>query len=141
MWSVNIESIIADATPGVAQVTYVYSNDDGSNRTKTIVERISDPTSLNQIAIYGINELNRVDAIAALITNPPLGVIDLSQPQPTQEQLDQQTYNQQRQDLIQAQQDLSLGLITQDDFNAQQAIVVTAKTNIGIKQTINPIKQ
>src|SRR3990167_6601768 len=93
MWIANITAVASDEIASIAKVTIEYS--DGV-RNKIITERISDPDSIKKIVLDGINELNRIDAINELIANPPVGEVDLSIPQPTQEQLDEQAYQQKK---------------------------------------------
>jgi hypothetical protein len=124
MWTASITSISADATNSIADVTIVYSDGD---REKTVTERISDPDSIKQIVSNGLKELNRVDKIADLIANPPLGEVDFGQTEQTQEQIDAQAYQTKRQALIQAKQDLDIGLIDQETFETKVADVQTLK--------------
>jgi hypothetical protein len=67
LWSVSVASITADAVPGIAAVTFAYTCEDG--RSKTVTERISDPTSISLIGANGVKELTRIDDIAVLIAN------------------------------------------------------------------------
>ncbi len=125
MWSVQIKSIEQDPVPFIAKVTFEYSHTDG--RKQEIVERISDPSAYTRIAKNGVNELERKDAINAFIANPPLGAIDFTPPQQTQDQIDAQVFSQKRQALIQAKQDLDIGLIDQTTYDASLAEVSALK--------------
>jgi hypothetical protein len=116
MWKASIRSVLSDATPSVAQVTIEYAD---GERVKTVVERISDPNSIKQIALNGLKELNRADDIASLIANPTLGELDFSTPGPTQGEIEKQTYEQKRRELIQVKQDLDLGLINQTTYETK----------------------
>lgn len=115
MYTAKIISITADQTPGVAQVTFVYSN--GVDEDKKITERVSDPNTYKSIAANAINELNRLENVKSFIENPPIGVIDFSVPQPTDEQIALQNYNSKKQQLITAKQDLDLELLSQQDYD------------------------
>jgi hypothetical protein len=112
MWKATITDVKKDEVASVADVTITYSNDDG--RSEVVTERISDPNSLSQVVSNGLNELNRVDAIATLVATPPIGEVVLPQPVvPTQAASDWQSYNTQKQTLITMKQNLDLGLVTQ----------------------------
>jgi hypothetical protein len=134
MWKANIKQVFASDTPSVASVQIDYVNDDG--RKETRYERISDPNSIKSIAQNGINELNRIDAITAFLANPPLGALDLTSPILTQEEINQNTLTDQRQILIQAKQDLDLGLIDQATYDNQLSSVVAVKTSLATKAII-----
>lgn len=115
MWKANIQSVATDQTASIANVTIKYINDDG--RTKTVTERVSEPSAVAKIASDGLRELNRIDTITEFISNPVLGEVDFALPTPTQEELDKQTYQQKRQELISLKQDLDLGLIDQTTYD------------------------
>ncbi len=136
MWTASITKVEQDPTPNVASVTFQYDNDDG-RKPIIVVERISDPKTIKQMAFNGVTALTNADDIADLIANPSLGPVDLT-PQPTQDQLDQATYQQQRAALIQAKQDLDIGLLTQEDFDSQLSTVQTIKSNIVVKTQLKP---
>lgn len=115
MWTSNIISVEADDVSGIAKITFRYVHFDG--RVKDIVERISEPDSVKKIASDGLRELNRIDAIADLISNPPLGEIDFSIPSLNQEQIEEKKYIEKRNKLIQLKQDLDLKLIDEETYN------------------------
>jgi hypothetical protein len=131
MWKAAILKVEADPDAQVARVTFLYSSDDG--RTVTVTERVSDPDSLTQIAGNAVSELSRLDAVASLIANPPLGDVDTDPPQPTEDDIVQAQYFEQRRLLIQMKQDLDLGLVTQDDYSAQLNSAVSMKPVTQIK--------
>ncbi len=135
MWTGNKKSIIADPVPGIFVMTVTYT--DGQN-TQEITDRYSDPNeqTIKKIISDKINELNRIDAVNALIANPTLGPVDLTPPQPTQEQLDENAYNQQRQQLIQSKQDLDLGLIQQSDYDS---LLQDTQTKLNTVKTIKKV--
>jgi hypothetical protein len=108
--------------PNVPILTFVFDN--GIQIVEDIERGLYTMDSIVNYCREKINILKTEDAILEqqkeindFMANPPLGVIDTSFPQPTQEELDQEAYQIQREALILAKQDLDLGLITQDDYN------------------------
>lgn len=121
MWKAIIKSVEADSTPSVAKVAFVYSE---GKRTKEVLERISNPTSIKRIAQNAIDELNRIDMIKELVEKPTLGEIDFTPPAPPDTSKD---YNFQRQALITMKQDLDLGIVSQADYDKQLELVISLK--------------
>jgi hypothetical protein len=74
MWTATITAVAADKTPGVAVVTLEYSD---GHQTIVRTERVSDPGSVVGIARNAVSELERIDALAAFVENPPLGSVEL----------------------------------------------------------------
>jgi hypothetical protein len=81
------------------------------------MNRISEPESIKKIALDGLRELERIDAVKALVENPKLGLLDFTVPEPTQEEVDRQIYEEKRMGLIRLKQDLELGLIDQKVYD------------------------
>lgn len=130
MWSVKITHISDDEEPNTARVSFHYTHTDG--RTVTKIERVHEPSSLMQIARDGLRERERQDAIAALIAMDP-ATIDLTPPEPTPEQIARNEYEMKRQRLIQARQDLELGLISQAEVDDLVTEAVSAKPTLEVK--------
>jgi hypothetical protein len=107
---------------GQINATVKYSN--GSGKATTDSFSVSSYEDLkNQVR-------PKVAALNLVLSDPlPLGLIDLAAPiptpppAPTADQLAQQTYQQKRMDLIQAKQDLGLGIIDQPTYDAKLAEV------------------
>lgn len=74
MWTASITAVAKDTQAEVALVTFRYTD---GKRAIDITERVSDPDSLVQIATNATRELDRIDAIDALVANPPLGEIEI----------------------------------------------------------------
>lgn len=91
MWKAKITSIKSDPSANVALTSFQYYHTDG--RTKDITERISNPDSIQEIVFNGIRELERVDSINNLISNPTIGDVVIPTPvQPTQAEKDLQNF-------------------------------------------------
>ena len=119
MWTAKIIKVEADSMEGTANVTYEYTSDD--SRKLSIVEKISDASSIKRIAVMGIAELERKDSIASLIANPPIGEVD------TKPEVNPGTnYQKKRSALIMAKQDLEIGLISNEQY---QTILTDVKNS------------
>ncbi len=127
MWKAKINSIERTVDGGkeisMANVEYEYFHDDG--RSKIVVERISEPTSINQIAMNAIKELERVDAVADLINNPIIGEIEFTRELTPEEQSQLEEQNK-RAKLIGLKNDFDIKLIDQTEYEAK---VLTVKTS------------
>lgn len=114
-WTANIKSVSSDPTAPVAKVEIEYID---GERKKIVVERISEPSSITKIVSDGIRELTRIDEVASLIANPPIGEVkvNLTPPEPTAEKVALQEYQQARQNLKLLKEDLDLGLIGEAEY-------------------------
>jgi hypothetical protein len=74
MWTATITAVTADKVAGVANVTFEYTD---GQQTIVRTERVSDPGSVLGIARNAIGELERLEAVAAFVADPPLGLIEL----------------------------------------------------------------
>ena len=113
-------------TATITQVIRDYENDKMANVTVSYTDdlkviekvyRISDPKYLKQIIRDQIADLERNDALNELITNPPLGVIDVSTPTtPTPNSIEILT-EQKRGNLRALKNDFEIGLISKEEYN------------------------
>ncbi len=113
MWKVKINSISASDTVGIVVVELEYFN---GERSKVVYERVGDKEAIRSIAQSGVNALNKIDDVQDLLDNPPLGEIEFTTAL-SPEAIEKQDYETKRQKLVQAKQDLELGLIKQDIFD------------------------
>jgi len=117
MWKTNIKSVVRDeGKSDIAKVTFEYVHTDG--RKHEVTERVSEPSSIKTIAQNAMRELQRKDDIENLISNPTLGEIVFSTP-PTQEELDKAAYIQQVEELRLLKEQVSLGLVTETEYQAK----------------------
>lgn len=125
MWlkKYEIVSVVADPTPNMAVYTLRYFNEKGG--TVDRVERTGDPSTLNQLAMRNIADLERIDAINTAISTPPLGEVDLTPVPLTPEQIHERELIQKKNELSQASTDLKLGVITDAEY---QTILAEYKT-------------
>ncbi len=120
MWTPSITRVEQNGEN--VSVTFLYTSDD--NRTETIVEaNVSDPNSLKQIAKSHIADLDRKDALLALVANPPLGVIDLLPMPPSDDEKALEDYNKGIFQLAELQKQLDLKQIDQQTFDDAAAAV------------------
>ncbi len=131
MWQVEITEVKASPNePSMASITFHYSHTDGRNET-IIENNISDAGSLKILAKDHILNLEaidkRKDSIINLIANPPLGPLSL-----TGNQSKDIAYKIARNDLLDAEKDLSLGLIDQAKFDEIKATTIGAKSAAGL---------
>jgi len=136
MWTVSISTGVNPSNQQIFSLTYTDSK-------RTVVDSflLDSYVSADNVAAMAdarISQLTLNDGYLASIVPGPITPAPLPVVEPTQDQLDQQAYDQQRQDLLQAQQDVSLGLITQDDFDNQLSTVQTIKTNLANKKQVTP---
>jgi hypothetical protein len=144
MWTAEIKQVSrSSANPlCVVQVSILF--DDGSDRRHTINENFSN-TSSDALKTYCRQRIAQLEAIDAFVSAPPLGPLDLEvkkpEPvEPTEEQIAAQKYAQEKQALIQAKQELDLGLLTEEEFAAQLELVKTSKAAVAIVTTAEAIK-
>lgn len=117
MWNAKITKIEKDDKAEVAQITFEYVHTDG--RKKEVIERVSDPNSIKSIAQNAVKELERIDAINALVANPTLGEISFASPQPTAEDLVKQAEAQKIEELRSLKEQVSLGLVTETEYQTK----------------------
>ena len=125
MWTASISNVVKDPVAEMARVTINFINDDG--RSRSIIERISEPSHLKRIVSDGIREMNRRDEIRQLILAPPIGTVNLTSPPPTVADLAMRAYGNKRQELINKKQDLDLGLCMQAEYDILKAETLSLK--------------
>lgn len=78
MYQAEVISVVANGTSGVFKVTISYSKEDVF--VKSCEYRLSEPSTIRQIALNEIQELERIDRVNALVADPSsvLGPITLS---------------------------------------------------------------
>lgn len=105
MWTYNIQNASLDNN-GNATVLVQFLKD-GSLR----FSRLLTIYSVDSLKLQVQSQLDLLTKNEATVAEVNLGVTDLTPTPPTQEELDRQAYAAKRAELIQAKQDLDLGLI------------------------------
>jgi hypothetical protein len=107
MWSIKDLKYNGDNSDGIIGITFLFAHDDG--RTAVIDNRISDPSSIKQTITNSLAEFERKDKLAGFLKNPP--TLDEIMAVPTPVIDPNQAYNEKKSQLVQAKNDLELGLI------------------------------
>jgi hypothetical protein len=138
MYQITLKKVEADPkNTNVPVLTFEFDN--GVRVVEDIERGLYVDESIKNYCREKVKSLEIEDGMAAeqakiedFIVNPPLGKIDYTIPEPTQEELDKQAYDKKRQDLIQAKQDLDLGLIDQTTYDTKLTDVKAVRVAIRI---------
>lgn len=116
-----------DEIEGIVNITFTFFDED--NNQIQFTERVSDPNSLDALALDHIKELNRIDedkakesdrlqAIENLIKNPPTDIISLEPPTPTPEEIKKQDIQSKYSELLTMKRNVDLKLSSQETYDA-----------------------
>lgn len=129
MYTSKIVNVELDEEAILARITVEYYKD--GVLVDTQVHRTGELKTLAGIAQQQINEYQRRDILVDYIAKPPIGESPIPSPvELTQDQLNARAFQQKRQALVQAKQDLDLGLIEQSEFDSVQADVIQVKSTL-----------
>ncbi len=116
MWQAKINQVYASDTEGIACVEIEYFND---KKNKIVTERVADIDTIKGIVQSGINSLTKIDSCQTLIDNPPLGIVDLTPPVPTPEEIQTQQEMVKILKLTDLKNQLEIGYLTQEEYDTK----------------------
>lgn len=127
----RLVSAVEDATATVIRATVEFVDGD-----KTVVReyRISEPEALRKIARDQIAEMERQKAVAAYVAAPPVGEIKLVDDpvQPSIAEAKANAYQLAQARLSRLRDALTLGLITQTQYDTRLAAIKKALSDAGV---------
>lgn len=132
MWKSKLQSVELDPqNSNFALLTFLFKHTDG--RKETVMDRFSNTSDYVKYARNYITKLENADSLANFVATPPLGdiVTEIVPVVQTPEEIKKQQYEQARQTLIQAKEDLDCKIIEQAEYDAK---VLALKTLQNTKQ-------